>query len=329
MSSNRVCILWCMATLFCCYPSAAQKVNKSTGNPESLSEWFLATGNWYNDPKLYVRTIGTGRDTVVMLHGGWGGEHSSLIPATHGLEEKYFFVFYDQRGSLRSPFPDSLITFKNHIEDLELLRKALGVRKMKLVGHSMGSILASAYHDKYPAHVKSLTLLAPAPLKIPLPPEYKPLSESNGEKVRALLNRPAVKAELDKLNLSRENPPLSSQEETSKFKINFSSRFLYDVSKWRELSAGGPYYNVNTDQLTSKTMPQSGWDYPANFLKSKIPVSVILGDHDFLDMGGAIVKKWSQNIPSVEVAVIENAGHQIWTDQPEKFRDHLDKALKK
>ncbi len=44
---------------------------------------------------------------------------------TKGLTDKYHFIFYDQRGSLRSPVPDSLISYENHIEDLELLRKEL------------------------------------------------------------------------------------------------------------------------------------------------------------------------------------------------------------
>ena len=112
------------------------------------TEWFLATGNGDNDPRIFVRTIGTGPDTVILLHGGWGGEHRSLIHTTRGLEDVYTFILYDQRGSLRSPFPDSLITFEKHIQDLELLRKELGLTQLTLVGHSMRTYLASAYHHK-------------------------------------------------------------------------------------------------------------------------------------------------------------------------------------
>ncbi|RAW02102.1 alpha/beta fold hydrolase [Pseudochryseolinea flava] len=86
----------------------------------SFMEWFIAPGvDWQGGPKLYVRTLGYGSDTVVLLHGGWGGEHHTLLDAVRGLEDKFLFVLYDQRGSLRSPFPDSLISFEHHIEDLE------------------------------------------------------------------------------------------------------------------------------------------------------------------------------------------------------------------
>ena len=310
-----------------CSQANAQNTQKNE-NSEATSEWFVSTGNWYNDPKLYIRAIGHGKVTVVLLHGGWGGEHSSLISLTRGLETKYLFILYDQRGSLRSPFPESAISFENHIEDLERIRKELRVSKLKIAGHSMGALLAAAYHDKYPHRVKSLTLLAPAPLRIPLPPEFKALQESNNEKVRAFLSRAEVNDELKKLNLLRDSPPLSSKEETHKFKISFSSRFLYNISRWNELIAGGPYYNAKTDQLTSQTMPAS-WDYYKNFRESKVLVSVILGDHDFLDMGASIVKKYTDGLPNVQVTVIEKAGHQIWTDQPESFRSQFDKALKK
>jgi len=328
MLTRPIIPLYCsLLLLLNCIPANGQTTQKAE-NTEVTSEWFLATGNWYSDPKLYMRTIGTGKDTVVLLHGGWGGEHRGLIASTRGLEDKYLFVLYDQRGSLRSPFPDSTISFNNHIEDLERIRKELRVSRLKIAGHSMGALLAAAYHDKYPHRVKSLTLLAPAPLRIPLPPEYKPLSEASNEKVPAFLKRPAITDELKKLNLLREHPPLSSREETFKFRISFASRFLYNISRWREIGGGGPYYNARTDELTSQTMP-SGWDYYKNFRESKTPVSVILGDHDFLDMGATITKKQTEGIPNAEVVVIKNAGHQIWTDQPESFRAQFEKALKK
>jgi len=119
--------------------------------------------------------VGEGSETIVMLHGGWGGEHSGFMAAVGDLKEQYHFVFYDQRGSLRSPSPDSSITFDRHVEDLELLRRELNVEQLRLVGHSMGAVLASAYASKYPHRIKRLTLLAPAYLKNPIPEEDEEL----------------------------------------------------------------------------------------------------------------------------------------------------------
>jgi len=70
-------------------------------------------------------------------------------------------LFYDQRGSLRSPCPDSLITVSKHIEDLETLRKELKINKLNLIAHSAGGYITMSYLEKYPKHVKGLILISP------------------------------------------------------------------------------------------------------------------------------------------------------------------------
>jgi proline-specific peptidase len=294
-----------------------------------LKDWFLSTGNWQNDPQLYVLEAGTGADTVVMLHGGWGGDHSGLLEAVKGLENQYHFVFYDQRGSLRSPFPDSLITFNNHIEDLELLRKALGLDKMTLVGHSMGAVLAGAYAAKYPGRIRQLILAAPAPLKNPVPEADQALQNQGQQAAQAFLNRPAVTQELNKYGLNRKTPALSPQEETGRFRIEFAKRMLYDVGKWPRLTGGRALYKGNVFELTAKTYPPSGWNYVQAFANQSYPVSIIAADHDFLDFNNLLVRKWAGEVPRLKLSVVENAGHLLWVDQPEMFAKVLVQHLER
>src|SRR5687768_1976382 len=154
--------------------------------PQS-KDWFLSTGRWAEDPQLYVREVGHGSRTVVMLHGGWGAEHSGLVTAVRGLEDGRRFVLYDQRGSLRSPAPDESISFDRHVEDLELLRRELGLDRMVLVGHSMGAVLASAYATKYPTRIERLVLVSPAYLKNPIPESEQPLKHQGYLKSQAFL----------------------------------------------------------------------------------------------------------------------------------------------
>lgn len=316
--------------LLCALTTSCNTQNQPVVPPEMISdnEWFLATGDWQQDPRLFVKTLGNGTDTVIMLHGGWGGEHSGLINATNGLENDYFFVFYDQRGSLRSPFPDSLITFDHHIEDLELLRKELGLDKLKIVGHSMGAVLAGAYHHKYPKKVKKLVLLAPAWLINPVPVEDQPLVASHQNKLNQFLQRQEVKDELINLNLNRDPHELSSREATKKFRVAIGSRFLFDISNWTKLRGGGPFYNPNVGYLTNQTMPANGWNYISDFERSGVSVSVIIGDHDFLDMGANIIKKWTENSADVDIGIIKDAGHSIWLDKPVEFQIKLVDALR-
>src|SRR5688572_30590096 len=293
------------------------KVDRQEPFP-GLKDWFLSTGNWEKDPQLYVLEFGTGRDTIIMVHGGWGAEHSGLINAIRNLKDQYHFVFYDQRGSLRSFCPDTLISFNNHIEDLELLRKELNIGKLIIVAHSMGAIVASAYAAKYPLHVKQLILLAPMYLKDPIPEEDKQLLDQSSKALDKFMKRPEVPQELDKLGLNRTSPALSSREETAKFRINlYGKRMLYDVSKWPQLMGGRGLNKFHVYQLTVNTYPKGGWNYLQEFNRQTYPVSIITGDHDFLDFRNSLYKKWSAEASRIKLSIIKNAGHFIWVDQPE------------
>ena len=295
----------------------------------AIKDWFLSTGNWHNDPQLYIREFGSGRDTIIMLHGGWGGEHSDFLNAVLDLENQFHFIFYDQRGSLRSPFPDSLITFDQHIEDVERLRKELNIDKLNIVGHSMGAVLTSAYAKKYPGNIRQLVLLAPAPLKSPVPEDEKKLAEQEYKAMQQFLNRPEVTQELDKYNLQRKMPALSSREETIKFRIELFKRMLYDISKWPEMMGGRAIYKSEVFALTEKTYPAIGWDYVKEFKGQFYPVSILTGDHDFLDFGNGMAKKWASEVPRIRLSIIKNAGHILWVDQPEEFVKQLAFHLKK
>ncbi|RCV44071.1 hypothetical protein SEVIR_9G349600v4 [Setaria viridis] len=75
----------------------------------------------------------------------------------------------DLLGFGRSPKPaDSLYTLREHVEMIERsVIERHGVRSFHIVAHSLGSILALALAVKYPAAVRSLTLVAPPYFPVP------------------------------------------------------------------------------------------------------------------------------------------------------------------
>ena len=90
----------------------------SVAQDKSYEEWYLETKDSLD---IYVRGIGTGKDTVIVVHGGFGANHDYMLDAIKGLETKYHFVLYDQRGSTLSPAPIEKLTFPKNVEDLYLL----------------------------------------------------------------------------------------------------------------------------------------------------------------------------------------------------------------
>ena len=293
-----------------------------------MKDWFLSSGDWPADPQLYVREIGKGTEPIIILHGGWGGEHSGLVDAFDFLTDDYRLIFYDQRGSLRSPFPDSLITFENHIKDVERLRKELKIDKVNIIAHSMGSVLASAYAEKFPDHIKNLIVLAPAQLKNPLPKDDEAIFRDGQERLSKFLERNEVSQELEKYNLTN-GLELNSKQQTALFRIGFAKRMLYDVSKWPELTGGRAIYQGHVFGLTAVTYPEEGWDYIECLNRADHPTTIIVGDHDFLDMGNGLMKEWIKPEMKIDLRILEKAGHILWIDQPQIFEQEILLGLKK
>jgi proline iminopeptidase len=96
---------------------------------------------------------------VVVLHGGPGGGSSPNLRRFHNPEH-YNIILFDQRGcgnsTPRAELRDN--TTWHLVEDMEVLRKHLGVSQWQVFGGSWGSTLALAYAQTYPARVLEMVL---------------------------------------------------------------------------------------------------------------------------------------------------------------------------
>jgi proline iminopeptidase len=86
---------------------------------------------------------------LVCVNGGMLFDHSMLWPALSPLAAKRQLVLYDQRGrgASQEPPDPSAATIDDDAADLAALRRALGIRRWDILGHSWGggiSMLAAA-----------------------------------------------------------------------------------------------------------------------------------------------------------------------------------------
>lgn len=105
---------------------------------------------------LYYYTYGNGGQPLVLLSGGPGGNGHHMDHMIGELDKNYKLILFDQRGTGRSwtePFDTTTINIDQAIEDIEALRKNLGVSQLNLLGRSWGSMLAAGYISKYPKRV--------------------------------------------------------------------------------------------------------------------------------------------------------------------------------
>lgn len=124
---------------------------------EPFNEGFLDTGDGHT---LHYAECGKPEGaSALVVHGGPGGGCNPTMRRFHDPNH-YRIVLFDQRGCGRS-HPNASIennTTWHLVEDMERLRKHLGISRWQLFGGSWGSTLSLAYAVTHPERVSALVL---------------------------------------------------------------------------------------------------------------------------------------------------------------------------
>ena len=104
----------------------------------------------------------TDAQTIVVLHGGAGGDFRSLAGLS-ALSDTHRVVFYDQRGAgLSERVAAEHLTLDGYLAELDaVIVMASPARPVVLIGHSWGAMLASAYLGAHPDRVSRAILIEP------------------------------------------------------------------------------------------------------------------------------------------------------------------------
>lgn len=324
-----------------------------------VRQWYMSTSD---DVVHYVAEYGKEAkpgNVAIVLHGGWGAEHSYLLPAIRPLTRDYRFVLYDQRGSLRSPVrPPAKITYDALVEDLEQLRIRLGLEKVTLVAHSMGNHLAYGYVRAHPDRVAGLVLVGatvPAPFGEQRPaflsdvwPEFSDADAAAiatrqtqyDDSVFKRTLRIAADEGLIPYEAGAATPEnvksfgikeaiKTDQQKTDWWRIQFTCVNTYGGRNWRHMLGGETFYNGDVAQAVLEdpqyvTACAEFWPALKAF---KGPVRVIIGTDDYVDLGPTMWPRLAAHLPNAHVDAIPRAGHSIWMDEPAKFTSSLRRAL--
>jgi pimeloyl-ACP methyl ester carboxylesterase len=124
-----------------------------------MSTWFRVVGSLVSD-----------QTPLLCLHGGPGMPSDALEPLEALAATGRAVIRYDQLGCGRSdrPSDSSLWTTSTFVDELVAVRRALGLKRVHLLGWSWGGMLALEYLlDRQPEGVASL-VLASSPASAPL-----------------------------------------------------------------------------------------------------------------------------------------------------------------
>ena len=103
------------------------------------------------------------RPVAMVIHGGPGGDHSGFKPGFTPLAARMQLVYFDHRGQGRSDAGDpATYTLDENVEDMEALRRHLGLGPIVSIGTSYGGMVAMAHAARYPEAVSHLVLIVTA-----------------------------------------------------------------------------------------------------------------------------------------------------------------------
>ena len=306
-----------VAQMFSC--STAKK--DAAPSPQD-QEGYVEVGNGV---RLFYRMMGSGPDTLVVLHGGPGFTMDYFLEDLRPLAAHHVLLFYDQRGAGGSTLvsDSASLDAQRFVDDLEALRKHFSIASLNLLGHSWGTGVAALYAMKYPDHLNTMIIVGALPL------EQHQLADA-----------------FARLAAGRDSSTLLRMRELQEARVadpaNADLCHQYYVL-WFE-----PFYGVPDDPAPSKgdfcagtaesrrnkingvdqfTFASLGkWDWRSGLSKVKTPTLVIHGTKDPLPLEGA--RAWDDVLPNGEILQLEGIGHFPYIEAPEIFFKAVNEFLR-
>ena len=107
--------------------------------------------------RLRYLAAGSG-DPVLLLHG-YAETSRMWIPLIDKLAPRHTVIAPDLRGFDQSSKPPGGYDKKTMAQDVHALAASLGLRRVRVVGHDIGLMVAYAYAAQYPEEVDRLVLM--------------------------------------------------------------------------------------------------------------------------------------------------------------------------
>src|SRR5690349_21549622 len=110
-----------------------------------------------NGTTLHYLVAGDG-EAVILLHGYAQTSHT-WRPLIAELAKTHMVVAPDLRGFGGSAKPDNGYDKRTCAQDVHVLAASLGLKRVRVVGHDIGQMVAYAYAAQYPAEVERIALI--------------------------------------------------------------------------------------------------------------------------------------------------------------------------
>jgi N-formylmaleamate deformylase len=241
-----------------------------------------------NDINIHYLRTGGCKPPVVLLHG-LTGSGACWIPLARGLKGEYDVVMPDARGHGNSSTPLNEYRYEDHASDVVGLIQGLGLVAPVLLGHSMGGMTAALVASQVATAVRGVILADPTFLS---PQRQREVHESDvAEQHRRLLR-------------------LSKGEALAQLRV----RHPYRSSELIEILAEARL-QTRIDAFDVLTPPNPAYHELVRGIY--VPILLVIGGNGVISLETA---RELQNLnPRLRVEQIQDAGHGLPYDQPDRF----------
>lgn len=251
------------------------------------------------------------RPTAFLIHGGPGGDHSGMKARYGKLTEKMQLVYFDQRGQGRSARGDAQkYTLDENVEDMEALRRHLGLGPIVSIGNSYGGRVAMAHAARYPAAVSHLILIATS---------AHAGSMKRAEEIVATIGTPEQVAICEDLHAGR----LDSVEKMQRYFALTAP--LY--SRRRDATANvGTGPAILSPEAQNRAYGEQGFlrtlDLRSELPAITAPTLILAGRHDWR-CAPEFSQEMHRLIPRSDLRIFEESGHTIAKDEQQQCLDAI------
>ncbi|WP_326665837.1 alpha/beta fold hydrolase [Streptomyces sp. NBC_00385] len=270
----------------------------------------MPTFRTYDGTELAYHVMGDG-EPLICLPGG-AMRAGAYLGDLGGLSAVRQLVVLDLRGTGDSAVPDDISTYRcdRLVEDVEALRRHLGIDRADLLAHSAAGDLAALYAARYPQAVRSLILVAPTTRAVGFPFVEREAREAAALRSTEPWYAQALPA-LEEIWAGRMTDELRAA----------GRPFLY--GRWDD--AAQSHAALSAQQINSEAARAyygEGAADPAATVAAlrtlPSPVLVLAGEYDGVTTPDRAAEL-AALFPESEFAVQRGAGHFPWLDDPGAF----------
>ncbi len=249
---------------------------------------------------------------AMVIHGGPGGDHSGFKPSFSPLAARMQLVYFDHRGQGRSAAADpATYTLDENVEDMEALRRHLGLGPIVSIGTSYGGMVAMAHAARYPDTVSHLILIVTAAHGGFIPRAQAIVRERGTPEQQAAcetLWAGAFRSADDMRQYYAVMAPMYARQYDAAAGTAGRTRTLYSPEPLNR--AFGPEGFLRRFDLRDELG------------RIKAPTLIMAGRHDWI-CPVEFSEEIHRLIPGSELRVFERSSHSIRSDEPEAMTDAI------